>query len=293
MDKSVKRAYLQIHLAVLLFGLTAILGDLIKVSALSIVWWRVLLTSASFLFLVNFKYLKSIPRPVLFRLFGIGALIALHWLTFYGSIKYANASIALVCLATTSFLTSIFEPLILKQKFKTYEVMIGLIIIPGMWLIVSDLKTDMMLGVYIGLTSALLATIFSILNKKYIDQIETKSMALVEMFAALLTMSLMLPFYLKYSTEVQFWMDGRDWIYMGILVLGCTTLAFLLNLKSLKHLSAFTSNLIINLEPVYGIVLAMLILNEHKELNTNFYIGVVVILTSVFLHPFLKKKFDK
>ncbi len=293
MDKSVKRAYLQIHLAVLLFGLTAILGDLIKVSALSIVWWRVLLTSASFLFLVNFKHLKSIPRPVLFRLFGIGALIALHWLTFYGSIKYANASIALVCLATTSFLTSIFEPLILKQKFKTYEVMIGLIIIPGMWLIVSDLKTDMMLGVYIGLTSALLATIFSILNKKYIDQIETKSMALVEMFAALLTMSLMLPFYLKYSTEVQFWMDGRDWIYMGILVLGCTTLAFLLNLKSLKHLSAFTSNLIINLEPVYGIILAMLILNEHRELNTNFYIGVVVILTSVFLHPFLKKKFDK
>ena len=293
MDKSVKRAYLQIHVAVLLFGLTAILGDLIKVSALSIVWWRVLLTSASFLFLVNFKHLKSIPRPVLFRLFGIGALIALHWLTFYGSIKYANASIALVCLATTSFLTSIFEPLILKQKFKSYEVMIGLIIIPGMWLIVSDLKTDMMLGVYIGLTSALLATIFSILNKKYVDQIETKSMALVEMFSAFLTMSLMLPFYLRYSTEIQFWMDGRDWVYMGILVLGCTTLAFLLNLKSLKHLSAFTSNLIINLEPVYGIILAMLILNEHRELNTNFYIGVVVILTSVFLHPFLKKKFDK
>jgi len=118
-------------------------------------------------------------------------------------------------------------------------------------------------------------------------------MALVEMFSAFLTMSLMLPFYLRYSTEVQFWMDGRDWIYMGILVLGCTTLAFLLNLKSLKHLSAFTSNLIINLEPVYGIILAMLILNEHRELNTNFYIGVVVILTSVFLHPFLKKKFDK
>jgi drug/metabolite transporter (DMT)-like permease len=293
MDKSVKRAYLQIHVAVLLFGLTAILGDLIKVSALSIVWWRVLLTSASFLFLVNFKHLKSIPRPVLFRLFGIGALIALHWLTFYGSIKYANASIALVCLATTSFLTSIFEPLILKQKFKSYEVMIGLIIIPGMWLIVSDLKTDMMLGVYIGLTSALLATIFSILNKKYVDQIETKSMALVEMFSAFLTMSLMLPFYLRYSTEVQFWMDGRDWIYMGMLVLGGTTRACLLNLKSLKHLSAFTSNLIINLEPVYGIILAMLILNEHRELNTNFYIGVVVILTSVFLHPFLKKKFDK
>lgn len=293
MDKSVKRAYLQIHVAVLLFGLTAILGDLIQVSALSIVWWRVLLTSASFLFLVNIKHLRAIPRPALIRLFGIGALIALHWLTFYGSIKYANASVALVCLATTSFLTSILEPLILKQKFKLYELLLGLIIIPGMWLIVSGLQTDMMLGVYIGLTSALLATIFSILNKKYIDQIETKSMALVEMFAAFLAMSLILPFYFKYSSEVQFWMSGSDWIYMIILVLGCTTLAFLLNLKSLKHLSAFTSNLIINLEPVYGILLAMVILNEHKELNTNFYIGVVVILSSVFMHPFLKKKFDK
>jgi drug/metabolite transporter (DMT)-like permease len=293
MDKAVKRAYLQIHLAVLLFGLTAILGDLIKVSALSIVWWRVLLTSASFLFLVNLKYLKAIPRATILRLFGIGALIALHWLTFYGSIKYANASVALVCLATTSFLTSIFEPLILKQRFKSYEILIGLIIIPGMWLIVSDLKTNMMTGVYVGLSSALLATIFSILNKKYVDQIETKSMALVEMFSAFLTMSILLPFYLYYSTDVKFWMDGMDWIYMGVLVLGCTTLAFLLNLKSLKHLSAFTSNLIINLEPVYGILLAMVILNEHRELNTNFYIGVVVILTSVFLHPILKKKFDK
>jgi drug/metabolite transporter (DMT)-like permease len=292
MDNNTKKAYLQIHAAVLLFGLTAILGDLIQVSSLSIVWWRVLLTSVSFMFIVSWKNLMQIPRKQVLRFALIGALISLHWLTFYGSIKLANASVSLVCLATTSFMTAILEPIMLKQKFKWYELLLGLVIVPGMWLIMNGLDASMRLGVYSGLISALLATIFSILNKKNIEGTPPRSMALIEMSAAFLMMSLLLPFYLKFSDNVKFMLHGTDWIYMIILVLGCTTLAFILNLKSLKYLSAFTSNLIINLEPVYGILLAMLILNEHHELNTNFYIGVAVILTSVFLHPFLKRKFD-
>lgn len=292
MDNNTKKAYLQIHVAVLLFGLTAILGDLIQVSSLSIVWWRVLLTSVSFMFIVSWKNLMQIPRKQVLRLALIGALISLHWLTFYGSIKLANASVSLVCLATTSFMTAILEPIMLKQKFKWYELLLGLVIVPGMWLIMNDLDASMRLGVYSGLISALLATIFSILNKKNIEGTPPRSMALIEMSAAFLMMSLLLPFYLKFSEDVKFMLHGTDWIYMIILVLGCTTLAFILNLKSLKYLSTFTTNLIINLEPVYGIILAMLILNEHHELNTNFYIGVSVILSSVFLHPFLKRKFD-
>ncbi len=292
MDNNTKKAYLQIHVAVLLFGLTAILGDLIQVSSLSIVWWRVLLTSVSFMFIVSWKNLMQIPRKQVLRLALIGALISLHWLTFYGSIKLANASVSLVCLATTSFMTAILEPIMLKQKFKWYELLLGLVIVPGMWLIMNDLDASMRLGVYSGLISALLATIFSILNKKNIEGTPPRSMALIEMSAAFLMMSVLLPFYLKFSEDVKFMLHGTDWIYMIILVLGCTTLAFILNLKSLKYLSTFTTNLIINLEPVYGIILAMLILNEHHELNTNFYIGVSVILSSVFLHPFLKRKFD-
>ena len=292
MDNNTKKAYLQIHVAVLLFGLTAILGDLIQVSSLSIVWWRVLLTSVSFMFIVSWKNLMQIPRKQVLRLALIGALISLHWLTFYGSIKLANASVSLVCLATTSFMTAILEPIMLKQKFKWYELLLGLVIVPGMWLIMNDLDASMRLGVYSGLISALLATIFSILNKKNIEGTPPRSMALIEMSAAFLMMSVLLPFYLKFSEDVKFMLHGTDWIYMIILVLGCTTLAFMLNLKSLKYLSTFTTNLIINLEPVYGIILAMLVLNEHHELNTNFYIGVSVILSSVFLHPFLKRKFD-
>ena len=234
----------------------------------------------------------QIPRKQVLRLALIGALISLHWLTFYGSIKLANASVSLVCLATTSFMTAILEPIMLKQKFKWYELLLGLVIVPGMWLIMNDLDASMRLGVYSGLISALLATIFSILNKKNIEGTPPRSMALIEMSAAFLMMSVLLPFYLKFSEDVKFMLHGTDWIYMIILVLGCTTLAFILNLKSLKYLSTFTTNLIINLEPVYGIILAMLILNEHHELNTNFYIGVSVILSSVFLHPFLKRKFD-
>ena len=118
-------------------------------------------------------------------------------------------------------------------------------------------------------------------------------MAFIEMSSAFLFMSLLLPLYFMYGENVSFWLSKMDWIYMIILVLGCTTLAFLLNLKSLKYLSAFTTNLAINLEPVYGILLAMLILKEHQELNSSFYIGVLVILTSVFIHPLLKKKFEK
>ena len=162
-----------------------------------------------------------------------------------------------------------------------------------MWLVVSDLKTDMMLGVYCGLSSALLATIFSILNKKNIEKTDSKNMAFIEMSSAFLFMSLLLPLYFIYGENISFWLSKMDWIYMIVLVLGCTTLAFLLNLKSLKYLSAFTTNLAINLEPVYGILLAMLILKEHQELNSSFYIGVVVILTSVFIHPLLKRKFEK
>jgi len=289
-----KRAFLELHFAVLLYGFTAILGDLISLPATVLVWWRVLLTSISLLFLIRFgQTLKAIPRSLILQYMGIGVVVAIHWITFFGSIKYANASIALVCLATGSFFTSILEPLMTKAKFKWYELALGTLVIPGMALIVQSLAVNMLTGVWLGLLSSILAVLFSILNKQRIDKADPYSITFLEMSSAWLFISLIFPFYFYQHEGLQFLPIGIDWFYLLFLALACTTLAYVLNLRALKQVSAFAANLTINMEPVYGIILAAIILKENKELTPDFYIGVVIIMAAVFGYPFLKGKFEK
>ena len=289
----IKRAYTELHIAVLLFGLTAILGDLISLTALILVWWRVLLTSFSLLFLVNLpKLLRSLPNKLILQYMGIGVIVALHWIAFYGSIKLSNASICLVCMATTSFFTAILEPMILGGRIKAYELALGLFIIPGMALIVSSTDLSMKMGIWVGLLSAFLAAIFAILNKKLVNEAEPMGITLIELGSGWIFISLVLPFYFTMEKQVSFWPTNMDWIYLIVLALLCTTLAYTLALRALKHLSAFASNLTVNLEPVYGIALAWIFLNDSEELTIGFYIGVLIILLAVFSYPFLKSKFE-
>lgn len=291
---STRRAYLELHLAVFLFGFTAILGDLIQLSALVIVWWRVLLTSFSLLFLIRARHLiRSLPKAHLWSFMGIGVLVALHWLTFYGAIKYSNASICLVCMAMTSFFTSFLEPWILKQRMQWYEVGLGLLIVPGMLLVVNNVDWSMMTGIWVGLTSAFLASLFAILNKKFISRANPLEITFVELGSSWLFLSLVLPFFFWQNEEAAFWPTLVDWGYLLILTLLCTTLAYVLALRSLKHLSAFASNLTVNLEPVYGIALAWLLLQDNQELGNGFYWGVGIILLAVFSYPLLKRLFRK
>ena len=286
-----RRAFFELHIAVFLYGFTAILGDLIALSATVLVWWRVLITSISLLFLIRFgQTLKGIPRKLLWEYIGIGILIGLHWITFFAAIKYANASIALVCYATCSFFTSILEPLMTKKKFRWYELGLGMLVIPGMALIVQSLEVDMIIGVWIGLFSTVLIAIFSILNKIRINDLDTPTLTFIEMSSAWVFISLLLPFYFYWNPDLHFIPNSSDWIYLLILALVCTTLALVLNLRALKHISAFASSLTYNLEPVYGIILAIFILKENKELTPTFYLGVLIILASVFIYPFLQKK---
>ncbi len=287
-----QRAYLELHIAVLLFGLTAILGDLISLTALVLVWWRVLLTCLSLFFLIRFGAdLRLIPKKLVLQYMGIGILVALHWICFFGSIKLANASICLVCMATTSFFTSILEPLFFKEKIKWYEFILGLFIIPGMVLVVKNTEWTMMAGIVVGLLSALLASLFSILNKKLVNQAKPMSITFLELGSGWLFISLLLPFYFTQIPDASFWPLQTDWLYLGILALLCTTLAYVLALRALKFISAFASNLTVNLEPVYGIVLAWIILKENEELSSGFYWGCVIILLAVFSYPFIKKRF--
>lgn len=294
MSNSKRQAYIELHIAVFLFGFTAILGKWITISAIALVWWRVFLTIGSFAGYKNsFSQLSKLPKPVLIRFGLIGFIVALHWICFYGSIKLSNASVALICLATTSFMTAILEPIILKNSIKKYELLLGFFILPGMFLIISQIQYSYRMGIWVGLLSALCACIFSVLNKKNIDLAAPIQITLIEMIGAWFMLSLIMPFLMIYQ-PIESWLPASsDWLPLIVLALLCTTLAYVLSMRSLRYLSAFASNLAINLEPIYGIILAIVLLQEQKELNTSFYIGVFMILFTVGMYPFLNKYFEK
>jgi drug/metabolite transporter (DMT)-like permease len=290
-----KGAYIKIHIAVLLFGITAILGDIIQLPAIMIVWWRVLLTSFSLLFFIQFgKKLRELPLKQIRNYAIIGMIIGLHWICFYGSVKLSNASVCLICMSTTSLFTSLIEPLLVRTKFNKLELMLSAMIIPGMILIVNNIDLSYMAGLWVGLAAALLAAIFSTLNKANIKGADPYTITFIELSSAWGMISILLIFlWISGNQPAVFLPAGiNDWVYLIILALLCTTLAHVLTLQALKYLSAFASNLVINLEPVYGILLAIVILKEHKELHPMFYLGASIILLSVLSYPFLNKKFN-
>jgi len=275
---------------VVLFGFTAILGDLIEMAALPIVWWRLLITSLSLIFVVNWIRLKKeLGMRQIFIYSGIGVIVGLHWVTFYGSIKLSNASVTLVCMATTSFFTAVLEPRIIGRAFDRVELLLGLFIIPGMAFIVSDLDSSMIWGVPVGLTSALLASLFSIWNKKYIGDGGVLRITFIELTAAFLFLSVLLPFFWEGAGWDYIRPTLMDAVYLLILGLLCTTLAFSLVLEALKQVSAYVSALTINLEPVYGIFLAYLLLSDHEDVSGSFYLGACIILTAVLGYPLLQR----
>jgi drug/metabolite transporter (DMT)-like permease len=293
MQAEERRAYLELHIAVLLFGFTAILGDLIQLSALMLVWWRVLITSGSLSPWANIaKLSRQIPAKMLLGYAGIGVLVALHWLTFYGAIKLANASVSLVCLATTSFMTALIEPMVVRRPFRWQELGIGFLIIPGMLLVVNGLDVSMLAGVWVGLISALFVSIFTALNKRFVTQATPVQITFIELGSAwvFLSIVLLLMLILGYDPG-PLWPERQvDWVYLLLLALLCTNVAYLLSIRALKHISAFASTLTVNLEPVYGIVLAWWLLGDGNELDASFYWGGFIIILAVFAYPLLKRK---
>jgi len=286
---TVQKSFVQIHIAVLLWGFTAVLGKLITLSTLQLVWWRVLLTSISLSFLLKkFSRIKKVDRQTKIRIIGIGFLVGLHWLCFYGSVKLSNSSIAVVCMATVSLMTSIIEPLFFKKKIQWKEILLGLLILPGMLLIVNT-NLNWISGIVVGLIGAFLAAIFSVLNKKAVTTADPLSVTYLEINGVLILTTLILPFYYYFFPNEQFIPDGKDFVFLLVLALACTSLPFLLSMMSLRHISTFSSNFILNLEPVYGILLAWLILNENEELSPQFYWGVLLIMGVVFGYSFLTR----
>ncbi len=288
------KAYFQLHLSVLFWGFTAILGKIISVSALTLVWWRMVITSVCLFFILkslkDWKKVSELPRNVLFKVMGIGCLVALHWLAFYGAIKLANASVAVVCIATMSLFTALIEPLINKSRFQWYEVGIGVVIIPAMMLIFNNLGENMTMGFVVGIVAAILSSCFSILNKIMLKEVEPLAMTFIEIGSGGILLTLLMPLYFIQNPDAQFIPTQMDWIWLFVLSIFCTILPYVMSLFALQKLSAFTTVLAVNLEPVYGVLLAYFLLHEDRELNLQFYIGVAIIVGSVMIHPFLRKK---
>lgn len=289
------RAYFALHFCVFVWGFTAILGKLITLQALPLVWWRVLICSVTLWFLLPKTALRKLTKPVFWQMLGIGGLVGLHWLCFYGAIKLSNASIAVASMAMTAFFGALLEPLLFRQTVRWYELALGILILPGMALVVGNIDLTMRAGFAVGILGALLAAAFTALNKRLIDRSAPPALAIsfVELFGAFLLCSLVLPFELLYTPELRMAPLGWDWLWMLVLAWVCTILPYYLSLQAMRYISAFATNLTVNLEPVYGVVLAGLFFQEHQDLDPGFYFGVFIILAAVFSHPFLKKYFDK
>ena len=289
------KALLQIHFCVLLWGFTAILGKLITLPALPLVWWRMLLVVVTLTLLPSvWRGLRAMPPRLALAYAGIGALVALHWLTFYGAIKLANASVAATCIALAPAFTSVVEPWLARRPFSARELAFGLAVLPGVALVVGGVPDGMRLGVAVGALSALLVAIFGSFNKRLVEHADPLTVTGIELGAgtvALTALAPLMPLLLPGFAGDLLAVPGlRDGTLLLVLALGCTLLPFALSLVALRHLSAYTVQLATNLEPVYAIVLAALLLGEQRELTPQFYLGVVIILGAVFLDPLLSRR---
>lgn len=285
------RAYFYIHFCVLIWGFTAILGKLISLSALPLVWWRVVICSLTLFAVMPRTHLRAVSRQWAVRLLGIGALIGLHWICFYGAIKLSNASVAVAAMATTSFFSALTGPWLMKTRIRATELLLGIVVLAGMLFISGYIDWSMRLGFGVGVLAALLAAIFSTLNKKAVDaELPPFAISFLGLSGASIALTLLLPLFFCQSPQSAFWPQGNDWLWLLILAWVCTLVPYYFTLKSLEHLSAFSTNLALNLEPVYGILLAAWLFREDRSLSPHFYTGMVMILAAVFSYPLLRKK---
>jgi drug/metabolite transporter (DMT)-like permease len=285
-------ARLQIHFCVLLWGFTAILGKLISLPALPLVWWRMVIVVAVLAALPRvWRGLRGMSIRLSAAYAGIGVLVALHWLTFYGAIKLANASVAATCIALATVFTALVEPWLAGSSFSRRDIALGIAVLPGIALVVGGVPQDMYLGIGIGALSALLVAVFGSLNKRLVARGDPLTITALELGAGVLALTLLGPLIPLLAPPLGgelFALPGsRDLLFLLVLALLCTLLPFALSLVALRHMSAFGAQLAVNLEPVYAILLAIVLLGEQHELGSLFYLGVAIILAAVFVHPLL------
>ncbi len=294
--KSEFKDYLHLHFLVLIWGFTAILGLLIVVPPVEVVFYRTLIATVGLGILI---FLNKVPFRIekneIIKLLLTGSLIASHWILFFASARVSTASVCLAGMATTSFWTSLLEPFVLKKKIKWYEVFLGLLVIGGLY-IIFHFEIDHALGIFLALISAFLAALFTVINARFANTHHHHTVTFYEMLGANISIMLFFPIYKYFIAEnhqLHLNLSYSDLLYVSILAIVCTVYAYSASIEIMKRISAFSVNLTVNLEPVYGIILAVIIFGEKEKMQGGFYIGASVILISVLAHPFLNKYYHR
>ena len=290
------KSYIHLHFIVFLWGFTAILGLLISVPAVEIVFYRVLLAFIALGIILLIKKRKILlGHRVILPIFFTGFIIAAHWILFFGAARVSTASICLAGMATTSFWTSLLEPALTNKKIKWYELSLGMVIIGGLY-IIFRFEFNHALGLTMALGSAFLAALFTVINANFTHKYHHQTITFYEMLGATVGIALFFPFYANTFApggELQLNPTLTDWIYLGILAFICTVYAYSTSVRLMQKISAFGINLTVNLEPVYGIVLAFLFFGDKEKMNFGFYIGTLVILAAVLSYPLLNRFFHR
>lgn len=272
------------HIAIFLWGFTGILGRLIELQEGLLVWYRMAITIIALFALILYNgEFKKISWKEFKGIAFVGGLIAIHWVAFYGAIKYSNISIALSCFSATALFTAFIEPLINRRKINPEEIIFGILTIIGIYTIFyfQQLYST---GIILALVSAVLCSIFTILNKKLVGTHSPGNLLFYELVSGFSLLTLLLPLYLFALPTDKYFPDTSDWIYLLIFSLVCTVYALRLSYQALKVVTPFTMNLSVNLEPIYGILLAFFIFHEEKDLNGGFFVGTFLIILSVVIH---------
>ncbi len=285
-----RKAFLELHIAVLLAGFTGVLGRLITMNEGMLVWYRMLITAITlWIVMLLTKKIQRIGWKEAVKISGIGFLAALHWIFFFASIKYANVSVGLVCLSAVGFFSAILEPLINRVKINLIELLFGMLSVFGIYLIF-HFDTQYKLGITLGIISSFFAALFPILLKLSMNKTNMQTVLTWEMTGGFIALSIIMPVYLNFFPVESLLPSMNDFLWLLVLSWLCSVVAFQFSLNALKKLSAFTVSLSYNLEPLYGIIMAFVIFKENKEMNEGFFLGLTVICFTLILHMFMLKK---
>lgn len=288
MQNAKLKNYLHLHFLVFIAGFTAILGDLISIGSIPLVWFRMLIAGLlMFLYIKIIKLKIKVSLKTMMRFFGAGIIIALHWITFFEAIKQSNISITLAMFSTGAFFTSFIEPLIYKRRIVWYEILFGIIVIIGVFLITrSEIKY--LNGILLGISSALFSSLFAVINGKFIETHKATVISFYEFISGVLFITLFLLFFKGGFSMEFFTLSSSDWIYLLILASICTAYAFIGSVQVMKYISPYTVMLTYNLEPIYGITLALLLFPEKEIMSAQFYYGAILVLITVLAEGFVK-----
>tara|TARA_R110000868_G_scaffold1389_2_gene10676 strand:- start:2757 stop:3653 length:897 start_codon:yes stop_codon:yes gene_type:complete len=290
MQNAKLKNYIHLHFLVFIAGFTAILGELITISAIPLVWFRMLMATV-----LIFAYIKiakvniRVEPRLLFKFSIAGIIIALHWVTFFASINYANISIALAMFSTGAFFASILEPIVFKRKVIWYEILFGIFVIAGIFIITQS-EIEYLMGIILGISSAFLSSLFAVLNGKFSQKYPATVISFYEFISGVIFITIfILVFRGGFSLEF-FKLSQTDFIYLFILASICTAYAFIAAVHVMKIISPYTVVLTYNLEPVYGIAIAIVLFPQKEKMGAMFYYGAAIILTTVMLNGILKNK---